>query len=287
METRGFGPQGERLPILGLGCGRVGSLGNPTPLREIRNTLARALELGVTLLDTADIYGQGDSQREIGRLLRGRAEKAFVVSKVGYRFSTKMHLVRYAKPLLNPLIASFPKVRQQLVRQRQSADLPSDFSPSYIVRAVDASLRRLEGKIVDGLLLHDPTVEVVATPGAIEVLAKLKVTGKIRHYGVSCNDLETVRAALAMPGVTLVQLPFSLLAAVLATELMEAIRQRKIAVMVRGVLMEQPNVPPETAVLRALQNEFVTSAIVGISKRRHLEDLVSAIAKTAIPQGIA
>jgi aryl-alcohol dehydrogenase-like predicted oxidoreductase len=281
METRRFGPHDEKLPVLGLGCGRVGSLGNPTPLSEIRNTLARALELGVTLLDTADIYGQGDSEREIGRLLRGREEKAFLVTKVGYCFSKKMQLLRHIKPLLKPLIAFSPKARQQVVLQRRSADMASDFSPSYIVNAVDASLRRLETKTVDGLLLHDPPAGILTTTRVIEALVDLRNTCKIRHYGVSCNDLETVRETLAMPGVTLLQLPLALIDAVLAAGLSEAIYRSKIAIMVRGVLLAQPNVRPATAVVRAIEHEMVTSAIVGISKREHLEELVSAVAKAS------
>jgi aryl-alcohol dehydrogenase-like predicted oxidoreductase len=281
METRRFGPHDEKLPVLGLGCGRVGSLGNPTPLSEIRNTLARALELGVTLLDTADIYGQGDSEREIGRLLRGREEKAFLVTKVGYCFSKKMQLLRHIKPLLKPLIAFSPKARRQIVLQRRSADMASDFSPSYIVNAVDASLRRLETETVDGLLLHDPPAGILTTTSVIKVLANLRNTCKIRHYGVSCNDLETVRETLAMPEVTLLQLPLALIDAVVAAGLSEAIYRSRIAIMVRGVLLAQPNVRPATAVVRAIEHEMVTSAIVGISKREHLEELVTAVTKAS------
>lgn len=279
METRRFGPQEEKLPVLGLGCGQVGSLGNPTPLSEIRNTLARALELGVTLFDTADIYGQGDSEREIGRLLRGHGEKAFVVTKVGYCFSKKMQLMRHLKPLLKPLIACSPKARRQVALQRRSADMSSDFSPSYIVNAVDASLRRLAGETVDGLLLHDPPAGILATTRATGVLAKLKTSGKIRHYGVSCTDLETVRTTLAMPGVTLMQLPLVLIDAIVAAGLSETIRQSKIAIIVREVLISQPYLRPAAAVKQAVEHDLVTSAIVGISKREHLEELANVVAK--------
>ena len=71
MMQREFGADGTALPVLGLGCSRIGSLGNPAPMRDMRALLERALELGVNLFDTADIYGQGDSEREIGRLLAG------------------------------------------------------------------------------------------------------------------------------------------------------------------------------------------------------------------------
>src|ERR1700754_2140628 len=82
MIRREFGKNGATLPVLGLGCSRIGSLGNPSPMHEIRALLERSLDLGVNLFDTADIYGQGDSEREIGRLLAGRRDRAFVVTKV-------------------------------------------------------------------------------------------------------------------------------------------------------------------------------------------------------------
>ena len=63
MMRRGFGTSGAALPVLGLGCSRIGSLGNPAPMRDIRALLERSLELGVNLFDTADIYGQGDSEQ--------------------------------------------------------------------------------------------------------------------------------------------------------------------------------------------------------------------------------
>ena len=98
-------------------------------LRDIRALLERSLDLGVNLLDTADIYGQGDSEREIGRLLAGRRDRAFVVTKVGKRFSRKMRLMRPLKPLLKPLLARVKSAKGAVVGQRD-ANLATDFSPS-------------------------------------------------------------------------------------------------------------------------------------------------------------
>ena len=91
---------------LGLGCSTVGSFNNPAPLSQIRGVLAQALDLGVSVFDTADIYGQGDSEREIGRSLRGRREKAFVITKFGKLFSAKMRLLAPFKPVLKPILTA-------------------------------------------------------------------------------------------------------------------------------------------------------------------------------------
>src|ERR1700676_436247 len=121
LPTRAFGANGERLSIVAVGCGRVGSLGNQTPMREIRATLARALELGITVFDTADIYGQGDSERELGRLLLKRRRRAFVVTKLGRRATAHVRLLRPLKPLLRPLLRRSRSGRDALLVKRADA----------------------------------------------------------------------------------------------------------------------------------------------------------------------
>src|SRR5688500_14762754 len=136
MMQREFGADKTAWPVLGLGCSRIGSLGNPVPMRDIRALLERSLDLGVNLLDTADIYGQGDSEREIGRLLAGRRDRAFVVTKVGKLFSRKMRLMRPLKPLLKPLLAKVRSAKGAVVGQRD-ANLATDFSPEHITAAAE------------------------------------------------------------------------------------------------------------------------------------------------------
>src|ERR1700730_5297768 len=100
MRIRSFGPHAEPLSVLGLGCSRIGSFSNPTPLEQIQRTLERALDLGITVFDTADVYGQGDSERVLGRFLKSRRDRAFVISKVGKTISAKMRMMRPFKPFL-------------------------------------------------------------------------------------------------------------------------------------------------------------------------------------------
>ncbi len=95
---------GAPVSRLGLGCSQVGSFGNPASLAQSRALIRQALDLGVNHFDTADIYGQGDSERAIGQAIQGRRGEAFVVTKFGKRFSAKMRLLRPLKPLIKPLL---------------------------------------------------------------------------------------------------------------------------------------------------------------------------------------
>src|SRR5215471_16678470 len=105
MQQRSFGP-GLCVSVLGVGCGRVASINNPVPMREIEATLEAAVEAGVNLFDTADIYGQGDSERTLSRLLRRHRGRMFVVTKVGGRHSRYASAIRLAKPVLRMLVRS-------------------------------------------------------------------------------------------------------------------------------------------------------------------------------------
>jgi len=280
MMRREFGQNGAALPVLGLGCSRIGSFGNPAPMRDIRALLERSLDLGVNLLDTADIYGQGDSEREIGRLLTGRRDRAFVVTKVGKRFSRKMRLMRPLKPLLKPFLAKAKSTKSAVVGQRD-ANLATDFSPGHITAAVEGSLRRLGFDTVDALLLHSPPATEI-TPDVGEALAALKKAGKVRHFGISCDDLPALKAALEIPGVELVELPLDVIDQAIEMRLSDVIRKRSIGVLAREVIRLQPGVPATTALQQAASRACVTSVILGTSSVRHLEEAVAALAGQSV-----
>lgn len=278
MMRREFGTEGADLPVLGLGCSRIGSLGNPVPARDMRALLERSLDLGVNLLDTADIYGQGDSEREIGRLLAGRRDRAFVVTKVGKRFSRKMRLLRPLKPLLKPLLAG--RARTAIVGRRD-ANLAHDFAPARIISATEGSLRRLRFDAVDALLLHSPPAsEIGAAAGG--ALAALKKAGKVRHFGISCDDLPALRAALEIPGLELLELPLDVIDQAIETQLSDTIRRRSIGVLAREVIRLQPGVAPATALQQAASRACVSSVVLGTSSVRHLEEAAAALAGQAL-----
>ncbi len=185
MMRREFGQNGAALPVLGLSCRPhrfVRQSG--ADARHGRALLERSLDLGVNLLDTADIYGQGDSEREIGELLAGRRDRAFVVTKVGKRFSRKMRLMRPLKPLLKPLLAK-AKSGSAVVGQRD-ANLATDFSPAAHNGGRGGQPAAAGLRSVDALLLHSPPATEI-TPDVGEALAALKKAGKVRHFGISAT----------------------------------------------------------------------------------------------------
>jgi aryl-alcohol dehydrogenase-like predicted oxidoreductase len=262
------------LSKLGLGCSKVGSFNNPAPMAEVRRVLAHALELGVTVFDTADIYGQGDSEREIGRAIRGRRDKAFVVTKFGKLFSGKMRLLAPFKPVLKPVVQAM-KAGGQIAAQRDGA-MAEDFAPGRYAAALDASLKRLGLDHVDGVLMHSPPAAVVRQPGVAEALMALKTAGKVRYFGVSCDDDACLKAALAMPGLSLLQLPMDVIERAEANGMAKAIAERGIAVFAREVIRLQPSLKPVEAVAAAAARPGVTCVIAGTSSPQHLDALAAA-----------
>src|ERR1044071_4831073 len=175
MFQRDFGTRtGIQVSALGLGCWAIGgpftSNGKPAGWGEgdddesIR-AIRRALDLGVTLFDTADVYGCGHSERVLGRALAGRRDDVVIVTKVGNVFD----------------------------EQTRTAS-GSDVSPAYLRRACDASLRRLDTDRIDVYLIHDGLAGPEDVPAVIEVLEELVAAGKLRAYGSSVSDPAIVRA---------------------------------------------------------------------------------------------
>lgn len=278
MKMREFGSDGEVLPLLGLGCSKIGSFGNSTPMSEVRRLLVRAVELGVLLFDTADVYGQGDSEREVGRLVRARPEKLFVVTKVGKRFSAKARMLRPLKPVIKAALAMRAGGASGVTARREE-HLQVDYSPAHIVRAVDASLRRLRMERIDALLLHSPQAAAIADPRVGETLLQLKIAGKVRHFGVSCDDMAALEAAVTLPGLTILEVPLDVIDGLRETAVGERVRHERIAVLAREVIRHQPSLPPLEAVRAAAQRDLVTTVIAGTTKITHLEDMVSALAR--------
>lgn len=280
MKQRVFS-DGVCVSVLGMGCGRVGSISNPTPMREVEATLEAAVEAGVSLFDTADIYGQGDSERVLGRLLRRHGERLFVVTKVGGRHGRYAPVLRFAKPVLRVVARSRRGVRDVVIAAR-SATVVHDFSAQDLAPAVDASRRRLKLDQLQGLLLHSPSMETLRRPEIADFLSALLQRGKARHVGVSVDSLAALEAAVAVPAVSMIQAPLEVAAGLCDGPTLEQIRRRNIAIFVREVL-RRPDVggashmQPCAALSAAIAPDFVTAAILGVSTRPHLRELLPAV----------
>lgn len=264
------------LPRLGLGCARVGSFNNPQSLGQSRALIEAALAMGVTLLDTASIYGQGDSERTIGRALRGKRDAAFVVTKAGQGFSARMRTLRMLKPVVRPLLARRAAGERTVTTHREAA-MRTDWRPASLVRSLEGSLQRLGTDHVDGFLLHSPPAAVAVDEAVAAALADLKRAGKLHHFGVSCDDLACLDAALTMPGLELLQLPYGLIVAAADTGRHETIRDRGIRVLAREVIRGQPGIDPVAAVANAMADPIVSCTLIGTTNRANLARLADAM----------
>jgi aryl-alcohol dehydrogenase-like predicted oxidoreductase len=178
--SRRLGRDGPPVGAIALGCMGMSEFYAPVAEREAIATIHRALELGVSLIDTSDMYGRGENERLVGRALRDRREHAVLATKTG--------LVR----------------RDDDPRWRGN-----DGSAAHIRAACDASLQRLGVEYVDLYYLHrvDPRVPIEESIGA---LAELVVAGKVRQVGVSETTADQLRRATAVAPIAAIQSEYSL-----------------------------------------------------------------------------
>lgn len=178
MQQRNLGPRGLTVSAIGYGCmGLSGLYGNAQDT-ESEAVLQKMLDLGITLFDTADVYGEGHNEELVGRAFKGVRDQLVISSKCGFL--------------------------------RNSDGLMSvNGSPDYIRSACNASLKRLRTDRIDLYYLHrvDPAVPVEDSVGA---LAELVWDGKVRHIGLSQTDPETLRRGHAVHPIAALQSEYSL-----------------------------------------------------------------------------
>lgn len=199
MDQRTVGNTDLRVSALGFGCAPVASRATAA---ESGTALRMALDHGITLFDTADMYGVGGSERVLGRVLRerpGGRDGVVISTKCGYTFSSKLRAVAWMKPLLRPLVRRFKAVKSSAAAVMTSQRSQS-FEPEYLEACVHGSLRRLGTDRVDLLFLHDPPLSIAQRPDVFEKLAQLRRAGKVRAYGVS-SDASVAEAVLRVPGI--------------------------------------------------------------------------------------
>jgi aryl-alcohol dehydrogenase-like predicted oxidoreductase len=266
---------------IGLGCSRLGSTLSNCRGPEAVRLVHHALDQGVVLFDTADIYGQGESESLLGQALRGRRQGVVLVTKAGQRFTAAQRAVALAKAPLRQLSALVPALRRGIAARRAAA-LPRDYSPAHLQRALEGSLRRLGTEQVELFLLHSPSAEVIRHGEAFEILEKMRMAGKLGAWGVSCDDAPAVRAALAVPGLGALQLPLSV-AAELRPELADA-AGRGVSMLMREIFAGGAGdaAARRAAVAAALAYPSAT-ALVGTTSAAHLDEALRSGAAARRP----
>jgi aryl-alcohol dehydrogenase-like predicted oxidoreductase len=179
VKTRRLGRDGPRVSAIGLGCMGMSQSYGPADPAESRATLARALELGITFFDTADVYGPFVNEELVGEAIRDHRDEVFLATKAG------------------------------LVPGAKAGPAGVDGSPAHLAEACEASLRRLGVRTIDLYYLHrvDPRVPIEESVGA---MARLVDEGKVRYLGLSEVRPATLRRARAVHPITAVQSEYSL-----------------------------------------------------------------------------
>ena len=181
MLSRGLGKSGIFVSAIGLGCmGLSEFYGEPVPESEAINLLHRAMDLGITHFDTAEIYGQGRNEQLLGKAFAGRWERIVLATKFG--------------PQRDPATGAFVGV---------------DGSPASVRRSCEKSLKRLGTDKIDLYYLHrvDPSTPIEETVGE---MAKLVAEGKVRAVGLSEASAETIKRANAVHPIAGLETEYSI-----------------------------------------------------------------------------
>jgi aryl-alcohol dehydrogenase-like predicted oxidoreductase len=263
------------------------------------------------------MYVQGQSERLLGSAFRGRRHDVVIASKVGYRFSSQRRLLARVKPLVKPLVQKLGIERQRVPSSMLSSVPAQEFSPAYITAMVEGSLQRLQTDYLDIYQLHSPPLEVIQRGEFVATLDKLKQQGKIRYWGIACDEAEDGVASLEYAGVASIQVGLSLLHQEALAEAIPRAHARGVGVIARqafasGLLTKRPeDVPaehlaaepaaaerrragiasyarqaeqrgltlPAMALRFVLDQPGVSVALVGMYRRQHLDQCLSYLAQ--------
>ncbi len=200
MKYRAFGGTGIEVSEVSFGAWAIGGAWGAVSEEDATAALNAALYAGVNFVDTADVYGDGRSERLIAKVLRDRSADVLVATKIGRR--------------LQPHVAD-------------------GYNRRNLTAFVERSLGNLKTDALDLVQLHCPPTEVYYRPEVFGVLDDLKAAGKIRRYGVSVEKVEEAIKAIEYPGVETVQIIFNIFRQRPAELFFELARRRQIGVIVR------------------------------------------------------
>jgi aryl-alcohol dehydrogenase-like predicted oxidoreductase len=200
MQYRDLGRTGWQVSAISFGAWAIGASWGEVSDEESYAALNKAIDLGVNFIDTADVYGDGRSERLVGRLLKERAEQIYVATKAGRR--------------LDPHLAD-------------------GYNRENLTAFVERSLKNLDVETIDLLQLHCPPTEVYYRPEVFGVLDDLVGQGKLRYYGVSVEKIEEALKAIEYPNVQTVQIIFNMFRLRPAELFFEQAKKRQIGILAR------------------------------------------------------
>jgi len=238
MKFKAFGTTGMTVSEIGFGGSRIGGVfADKNSTKEALTVLRKSLDCGITFYDTADMYSQGESEALMGTAFRECRDRVIIATKGGYCLPARRNLIKRIKPFVRPIVQALGLKRVRMPAGMSGA-LSQNFSPDYLTKALESSLKRLKTDYIDLYQLHSPSAEFMQSSAfstALETLDKLKAQGKLRFYGVATEVPEDAPFCLTAPGISSVQLGFGILdLEALDQGTLEAAAKRGLAVIARG-----------------------------------------------------
>jgi len=269
---------------LGLGCARLGSvLGRDRA--DAFELIQAAFDRGIRFFDTANIYGQGESERILGTALHDRRKRVTIVTKAGQYFPAWMRATKPIKRVLTPFIRRSGAARNVVSKVRQ-AQLPQDFSEHFLRASIEASLRRLKTDYADIALLHSPPPDIIKNGAALGALERVRDAGKAIRIGVSCEDVDSGLLALADSRVEAVELPLWPATETTGRFLDRAGRQG-VFVIGRGLMSaalpasnDDRWTAARTALASSLRRREISCVLIGTTRRHHLDQVLDLVQST-------
>lgn len=200
MNYRELGRTGWKVSEVSFGSWAIGSAWGQVDDQESIAALHTAIDHGVNFIDTADVYGDGHSERLIAQVLKERGETIYVATKAGRR--------------LDPHVAD-------------------GYNAENLARFIERSLRNLDTDCLDLVQLHCPPTEVYYRPEVFGALDDLVAAGKIRYYGVSVEKVEEALKAIEYPNVQTVQIIFNMFRHRPADLFFREAQRRKVGILAR------------------------------------------------------
>jgi aryl-alcohol dehydrogenase-like predicted oxidoreductase len=200
MQYRDFSNTGWKVSEIGLGCWAIGSEWGDVTATDAREVLKASLDNGVNFFDTADVYGDGRSEKFVGELIKSTSEKIFVATKAGRR--------------LNP-------------------HTPERYNLKNIEKFIDRSLTNLGVDCIDLLQLHCPPSEICPKKETYEMMDELVKLGKIANYGVSVEKVSEAMDAIQFQNVKSIQIIFNIFRQKPAETFFKEAAKRDVSIIAR------------------------------------------------------
>jgi aryl-alcohol dehydrogenase-like predicted oxidoreductase len=198
MNYRIFGKTGFKNSEIGIGCWQIGSCWGDIPEKTAEQILNAAYEAGTNFYDTADVYGNGKSEKYVGKFIKGKSD-VFVATKVG----------------------------------RSDTTYPDKYSEKNVTLCVDGSLKRLGVESLDLLQLHCAPQNILEQGDIFQIMRKLKKAGKIKNWGVSVESIDEALVCLQQQDCISLQIIFNIFRQKPIDTIFEQCKKQDVALIIR------------------------------------------------------